>query len=759
MAPPMASLATNCEQTSALPSRLSKPRVLAWARNSAYSLLDQGLLAVGGFGINVVLARWLAAPVYGAFAVVFAAYLWISGFQNVLVLEPLSVLGPSCHRDRLRNYFCMQMLVHFAVVGVLALLLLIAAAVTRAFVVQSSLPAALAAGAIALPFLLFAWLARRMCYAARRPQVAAFGSALYLAVLALAIAALRMAAVVTPAHVFLSMGLASLVGSLAVLARLFSTLGSSQAPFPGFLATCAENWRYGRWLLGSAILFAATSQFQTVAAAGMLGLGAAGILRAMQVPSLVMTQVVTATGLLALPSLSYDFGRQRACSFRNKAAIVSWGLVLVSAVFALTLALASRAVEHLLYSGKYADFRAIMPALALIPVFTGLTAGYSAALRASQKPQYDLLSNAITAPIAVLGTLLLIRLWGLQGAALSMIFSFAVLSVVTYSCFRYFFRSQRGSAPTEVPVSYSSIAFVNTLQQIARSDAVSLVPGLTRHLRWQLRKLLRQFPCRINISRSQIHTDRPCGVSALANAMGEYDYNNMRFLNWLLARQGGAFVDVGANIGSYTLVASEVERATVIGVEPHPRAFAALTRNIQLNHRRNVVAVHAAVSDVDGELRLSDLPDCSLNYVVSSPSSRSTLAVRSCRLDSLCRGLGNELVAVKIDVEGHELPVLQGFGALSPRVVFVEGGQRAEIRWWMHCAGYDGPFFVHYKRGELSPYPQRRPEDAVYLHREGMGWLSDLGFEVISEIRDRRFSTHRLEKVRDPLKGWSVEAD
>src|SRR5579872_4553472 len=71
-----------------------------WGARSALSLVDQGFTSGAAFGVNICLARWVPASVYGAFAVAFAGFLFISGFQNVLILEPISVFGPSRYANR-----------------------------------------------------------------------------------------------------------------------------------------------------------------------------------------------------------------------------------------------------------------------------------------------------------------------------------------------------------------------------------------------------------------------------------------------------------------------------------------------------------------------------------------------------------------------------------------------------------------------------------------------------------------------------------
>ena len=74
--------------------------------------MDQGLTALTGFCVTFLLARWLAQEIYGAYAVAFAGYLFVSGLHNVIVLEPMSVIGPSRHANRLGEYFRAQMVVH-----------------------------------------------------------------------------------------------------------------------------------------------------------------------------------------------------------------------------------------------------------------------------------------------------------------------------------------------------------------------------------------------------------------------------------------------------------------------------------------------------------------------------------------------------------------------------------------------------------------------------------------------------------------------
>src|SRR5258706_6123730 len=113
-------------EPSAIGFRITADSLRVWGIRSALSVFDQGLTAAVGFGVNIALARWLSADAYGAFAVAFATFLFISGFHNVLLLEPLTVMGPSRHPNRLPTYFREQIVIHVILVGVLAAVILLA---------------------------------------------------------------------------------------------------------------------------------------------------------------------------------------------------------------------------------------------------------------------------------------------------------------------------------------------------------------------------------------------------------------------------------------------------------------------------------------------------------------------------------------------------------------------------------------------------------------------------------------------------------
>jgi len=417
-----------------------------WGIRSALSVFDQGLTAAVGFAVNIALARWLSADAYGAFAVAFATFLFISGFHNVLLLEPLTVMGPSRHSNRLPTYFREQIVIHVILVAVLSAAVLLVSGVFW-WVAPGNLllVGALIGSGLALPFVTLLWLIRRMCYVLQRPSIALLGSGFYVSFVLSGLFLLHHFYYISPLTAFGLMSTGSLFSAWVLWHKLDlkETLGPLDQRRILWRRAARENWNYGRWLVGSTALSSVSTQAQMFLVASTLGLGAAGVLRAMQIPALVMTHIISATGLLILPAFSYDFGNGSIARLRHKASLVSLGLAGGTVAFAAVLALVAQRTEHLLYGGKYSEYAWLMPALALVPAALGASVGYSMALRAIHRPHFDLVSNAVAAPLGVISAIGLMHWWGIGGAAASMVLSYVTYAVVTCWIYRTTAQSAR----------------------------------------------------------------------------------------------------------------------------------------------------------------------------------------------------------------------------------------------------------------------------------------------------------------------------
>jgi FkbM family methyltransferase len=145
------------------------------------------------------------------------------------------------------------------------------------------------------------------------------------------------------------------------------------------------------------------------------------------------------------------------------------------------------------------------------------------------------------------------------------------------------------------------------------------------------------------------------------------DFHEMAMVLHLL-RPGDLFVDVGANLGSYTILAAKVAGADVVAFEPHPESYARLMENLTANGvAQRSEAVQAAVGEAPGCLKFTGTGTMAH---IAGPDEQAAgcINVPVVTLDE--RLGGREPTMIKIDVEGYESAVLAGASVAlcSPRL-------------------------------------------------------------------------------------------
>lgn len=148
----------------------------------------------------------------------------------------------------------------------------------------------------------------------------------------------------------------------------------------------------------------------------------------------------------------------------------------------------------------------------------------------------------------------------------------------------------------------------------------------------------------------------------------------LRFL-----RPGDVFVDVGANIGYFSVLAASVvgKQGAVFAFEPDPNNYRLLCANAQLNgFDGNIVAVEAALADTAGEGRLflseDNLGD---HQVYAGDEDRDSVPITLQRGSDYFAGRIKQLDLLKIDTQGSEFQVIEGLMPLlaglqtKPRII------------------------------------------------------------------------------------------
>ena len=157
--------------------------------------------------------------------------------------------------------------------------------------------------------------------------------------------------------------------------------------------------------------------------------------------------------------------------------------------------------------------------------------------------------------------------------------------------------------------------------------------------------------------------------------------------------EGDWVIDVGANIGHYTLKLSSIVGATgrVLAFEPVAATFELLASNVARAKAGNVTLLNAASSDRTDVVGM-EIPtfDSGLdNYYMANISDKGDVFCITLAVDSL--NLQNKVSFVKIDAEGHEMSVLAGMRGLLVRdkPVLVIELSSDDIREYLEAIGYE----------------------------------------------------------------------
>ncbi len=150
---------------------------------------------------------------------------------------------------------------------------------------------------------------------------------------------------------------------------------------------------------------------------------------------------------------------------------------------------------------------------------------------------------------------------------------------------------------------------------------------------------------------------------ALSMMLDHYEPLTTRLLEHVVG-PGMTFVDVGAHVGYFTLLAARLvgPGGRVYAFEPDPSSFALLERNIALNSHKNIVPVPRAVSSHSGRATLFlDQRGSDRNTLLPESGRSSSIEIDTVALDEFFElECINKVDVLKIDAEGAEDQVIRG---------------------------------------------------------------------------------------------------
>jgi len=135
-------------------------------------------------------------------------------------------------------------------------------------------------------------------------------------------------------------------------------------------------------------------------------------------------------------------------------------------------------------------------------------------------------------------------------------------------------------------------------------------------------------------------------------------------------KEGEIVVDIGANIGYYTLIFAKLVGTSgkVFAIEPEPHNFQLLQKNLKANSYQNVTIEKKVISDKNGKMKfyISESNVGEHSIFPLTRDHKSFIDVETETLDDYFhkKGIDKKISFVKIDVEGAEVAVLRGMSCI-----------------------------------------------------------------------------------------------
>jgi len=146
-------------------------------------------------------------------------------------------------------------------------------------------------------------------------------------------------------------------------------------------------------------------------------------------------------------------------------------------------------------------------------------------------------------------------------------------------------------------------------------------------------------------------------------------------------KNGDVPIDVGANIGLFSLILSDLvgDSGQVFSFEPIPMLHKKLINNINLNKLNNIETIESGIGDKDSEIEIFLNPEQSgLSSAIAKPSGNYIpQKIKLISLDKFFMNRNEKISFIKIDTEGYEPQVLLGAKELIERhkpVIYIELG-------------------------------------------------------------------------------------
>ena len=165
-----------------------------------------------------------------------------------------------------------------------------------------------------------------------------------------------------------------------------------------------------------------------------------------------------------------------------------------------------------------------------------------------------------------------------------------------------------------------------------------------------------------------------------------------------IIKKGDIVLDVGANIGYFTLIFAKLvgKNGKVFAFEPDPTNFGLLTKNVEINGFKNVILIKKALSDKTGKTNLFLSNWNTADHMIVDPKEkRNSVEIEMTAGDDYFRDFSEQINFIKMDIQGAETDALRGMSSLLQKMndikIMIEFAPK-----WLKNFGYDPLELLNY---------------------------------------------------------------
>jgi O-antigen/teichoic acid export membrane protein len=400
--------------------RVRAPRLRTAA---IWGLLDQALLSATNFLTFVLIARSLEPADFGVFVLAYSALMVANSLQTALITQPHNVLAAASRGGDYVRYTSTTVLTQFVFSGACGLVILVAgvASAVAGYGFAQLLFALLPA--------IVAWqlqeLGRRILYTEGRLSAVFVNDAISYGGQLIAIVVLFYGRWLSGPTALYALAATSAAAAAVAAWQLRPSLRP-------ILATdlVRQQWRFGKWLVASAVLGHASPQIYLLLTAGLVGFASTGALKAAQTamgPTRILLLTLEA---VTTPRAARIYAAEGSAALRAYVAFLYLSTFLPMGIYCAIVTFSSDAFMRLFYGQQYESYGWVATYTAVAYFVAYLAAPASIGVRARGQTVMIFRANVAAAAVGLTLGVFLVWTLGLLGAALGSIGNAIVFSLV-----------------------------------------------------------------------------------------------------------------------------------------------------------------------------------------------------------------------------------------------------------------------------------------------------------------------------------------